>query len=206
MRNITHGRVTAFGLISVCIVMSLTSLIHATRTIEAPQAAPTPVAVVDWLRVTESLNSWTEAKAALNSERQSLEQELDQKLVEIENLSDQLQVLSRGTPTYDETARQFGEMSAQFQGWKEFHNQRLVAKELIEQIKVYNSICDAAQAVADQEGYWLVLWDDSASKTANLDQQQLEDAAQMISTRMVLYAAGAKVDITQKVVDYLNSQ
>lgn len=206
MCNLTQGRITALALMTVCIVMSLTLLIHATKPQQPPLAPGTPVAVVDWLKVTEGLDSWKQTKAALNAERAELDQSLAAKNAAIEDEKTALAVLPRDTPAYDEKARKLGEMRAETQGWAEYHQQRIVAKELREQIKVYNSICDATKAIAQNEGYRLVLWNDSVSKHADpSSQMSLEDAAQMISTRMVLYAE-AYIDITQQVVDYLNSR
>lgn len=201
MKNNSGINGITLGIAIICICLSSVTLLHGTLNKAAVPVEPTAVGVIDWLKVTEDLNSWKDIKAGLNNEKVKLEQELDTRKNKLRELKDSILMLPEGSDARRQQENQYGLDSVSLKSWTEFNQNNLVARELEEQLKIYQAICAAVDEVARQEGYKIIIWDDSTSK--QIDLRNLQDSAQLISTRHVLYTDNS-VDITQLVVEYMN--
>ncbi len=165
----------------------------------ARRAAPTSVAVVDWLEVTQQLTEWQEIQARINDRTQELQEELNVDEKKLQDLNDVLKILPEAER--EPKLRESELLSAQLRAKVQLFEQWMQREELTEQLKIYEKIKEAVAVIAQNEGYDIVMWNDSASKSVNFD--QLQDSAQRVATRHVMYASDA-VDITDQVAAYLN--
>lgn len=165
-------------------------------------AEGTAVAVVDWLAVTDQLTAWQEAKARLNDRKAVFQEELTTREGEVRAIRDNLEVLPADSPAYQQEAAKLRQKTVELQAWAQYAEQEMQRDELREQLTVFKRIEEAVKAIAQRDGYMLVLWNDSRNKAVNM--RELSDSAQRIATRQIIYANDA-IDITDEVAQYLNA-
>ena len=172
------------------------------RSGERPKAPATAIAVIDWLNMTDKLDAWTTVRVELKDKEEAYKKASDEKRAQITAKGDELKILPKEGPAFDQANQEIQSQIAQFKTWSKLEEERLVKMELREQLTLYQKINDAVKAIAERDGWDIVLWNDSGSK--DIDFAHLEESAQLISTRHIFYAADA-VDITETVIQYMNN-
>jgi len=198
-KRFNRNGLAVVGLAACCVFLSGVSMLHARKNVT--RAPATPVAVIDWLGVANGLDEWQEAQATLNDKQTALNQELEQRRSKIVEMEDAYKLFPENSPGYTEQRESLMQEQAMFSAWAETTQNNLVARELVGQLNAYKKIREAVAVVAAQEGYDIVLWADLTTPVVDLT--RLQDSAQRISTRQVLYTSD-QVNITAQVTEYMN--
>lgn len=170
-------------------------------------ASPTPVAVVDWLKVTDNLDEWKEIQAQLQAMGDELREEGDAREAKLKEMQDGYKALPEGTEPFETERNKYLLEAMQYEAWVKFNQARLEDLKMRRQIEIYNKISAAAGEVAKQNGYWLVLWDDSSSKAPKTEDASMQQAAELISRRQVVFVdSQAPVSITDAVAQWMNNE
>lgn len=198
--NTLSSRILLAGLCVAAIAMSTVATLKATS-MESQFAAPTPVAVVDWLAVTERLDEWKAKQVDLSSHKSALEDRMTGIGTEMDQIREDIEVLPPDRQR--EQLRRYRELAFQLEGFRQFAEQDLATEKTTEQLRIYQKINDAVARVAQRDGWQVVVWDDSKSKRINLE--RLDESVELISRRQVFYTAATAVDITDEVVNLMNN-
>jgi Skp family chaperone for outer membrane proteins len=172
----------------------------------AKQAPPTAVAVLD---VNKVLDESAEAKAiaarldAVTSERQK-------KIDEIKNgmkaLQTKIETAPKGSPDRRKWAGELIELEAQGKARSEVLSRITDLEAGPELWNMYVRINEAAKTVAQQQGYDVVIADDSRMPEIPEGRQLLASDVRKTTTDRQLLYVGPRADITQQVIDLLNNQ
>lgn len=181
--------------------VSITLALRA-HSAEQQTARPTTVAVINWLDMTDHLDSWKNVQVTLKDSEDSFNQENESRVNNIKSKQDELKILPPDSDAAKDATQEIKGMIAQYQTWNKLQVERLTNKELHAQLSLYVKINDAVKVIAERDGWDIVLWNDSDSKKVDLD--RLQESAQLISTRHVFYANKA-VDISDTVTQYMNN-
>jgi len=167
-------------------------------------APPTPVGTIDWLAATENLDEWRQMEQRIAERRSEHEQRLAALQNEIETLQGEIEVLPEGSDERRRQNREVARLSIRLQAEDRYAQQDLERMQTALQLELYQKIDAAVTRIAERDGYWIVLWDDSQVK--RVDPRQLSQSIELISRRQVFYTSDEKVDITDEVVDLMNNE
>ncbi|MEO1128170.1 MAG: OmpH family outer membrane protein [Planctomycetota bacterium] len=166
-------------------------------------ASPTSVALVDLGR---ALNALDETQMQ-EEEFQAFQDEVMRHGLELrdrlETLDNELSVMSPDDPNYQ--AKQIEQFRTELQIRDEQKlAQALIAKQFVKlQVQMFDRLIEAAEEYATQEGYDLVVADDSSIEiTDDLPMAELRIA---LASRRVVFAADT-VDITDAMINFMNNQ
>ncbi len=179
----------------------LVGLVAARR----PFANPTAVATINLSAVLDGLNERADAQAGLDASRASFETETEEFRTKMKDLEDRYAVAAEE----DKVAIQneIGLLTVQFDHFQQYSQTKLdVEKALIFQ-RIYRNIRDAAQTMADAEGFDLVVVDDSSTEFSMNRQLRVSlenQVKQQITSRRIIYANPA-VDITKDLIVRMNN-
>lgn len=167
------------------------------------QAAPTAVAVVSISKVLAGLKEREDKEAdlqRLGEQRKSVIDALGEKA---RQLSEELNVLVRGTPDWKSKREEAMRAEAQFRLEAEIAERTLGELQKSMQLALFNKILDSVRAYAEREGYQIVLTNDSGTPIPeDIADQQFISA---VTGRRVAYASEA-VDITDEVALAMNNE
>jgi Skp family chaperone for outer membrane proteins len=202
-----HGLVWSRGLAAVaagCVGLGIAFMAVAQP--GAKQAPPTAVAAVD---VNKVLEDSAEAKAVI-ARLDSVTAERQKKLVEIENamksLQTKLEAAPKGSPDRQKWVGELIELEAQGKVRKEVLTRISDLEAGPELWSLYVKITDAAKQIAAQQGYDIVIADDSfMPQIPEGKQLTASDVRRTTTDRQLLYV-GPRADITQQVITLLNNQ
>lgn len=167
-------------------------------------ASPTSVAVVDWIAVTDKASEWSEMMAQVTKIGEGLMEEDAKTKKSLNDLKESIAVLPEGSDSQQREQDKLIIQSLQYDTWKKFAENKVAMEKARRQIRLYNKITAAVAKIAERDGWQIVLWDDSRSKKP--DELKLNDAADLISRRQVLFARKDAVDITDEVILLLNNE
>lgn len=176
----------------------------ATATASRLAAQPASVATIDLNRVMEGLQSVKERNAALRVKGQERQKELDALQEQLKKLDSDLDQLAKDSKERINIVARGIETRQTLQSKAQIY-QQLINLEKGEVLReAYAQIEAAAKALAEKEGYDLVVVDDRAMIQIpdRASDQEVSLAAQ---SRKVLYA-GASLDITDRIITQLNNQ
>ena len=168
-------------------------------------APPTAVAKINLTRVLDGLNQRASAEQAINEMRGAMASEGEQREKEIREMQDGLTELTGDTlrAAEDELAMKL----LQYQAWVKVSDQQLDVEASLQLRALYRSIREAVDALAEVEGYDLVVVDDSSSEFALNPQSPLSrqmQVRQQIIGRRILYGRDA-IDITEELIVRMNN-
>lgn len=167
-------------------------------------ASPTPVAVVDWLAVTDKVDEWKEMLVQLKKIEDGL-REQDARLVKtLSDLKESILVLPEGSESRQREEDKYILASLESEGLKRFAENKLRTEKAKREVRLYQKISAAVSRIAERDGWQIVLWDDSKNKSPDLN--KLEEAGQLISRRQVFYSRKDAVDITDAVILLMNNE
>lgn len=167
-------------------------------------ATPTSVAVVDWFAVTDKVDEWKEMQAELNKLRDSLLEQDSKTQKALAELRESVTVLPEGSDTRRREEEKYVIQKLQYEAWKQFRDNKMQTEQARMQVRLYNRITAAVAKVAQRDGWSIILWDDSRTKTPV--EGKLDEAAELISRRQVLYSRQDAVDITDEIVLLMNNE
>lgn len=157
---------------------------------------PAVIATVDLEAIFEKTNARTAAEAELASLAETLEAEQDAKRRQIEEMDQDVKGFMPGTAQYDDALRKLMRETYGYQALVEYARQKVEVRraELFQEI--YDQIKTSLKTLAMQNGYDIVLLDDSIVKIQPGNSQQI---IQQISARRMLYGSPT-LDVTNEVI------
>ncbi|MEM9252046.1 MAG: OmpH family outer membrane protein [Planctomycetota bacterium] len=169
---------------------------------QAGQATPTAVAVVDVEQVFQSLKAQTEFEADIQRQREALAQEAQSKQASAQAIQDDLEMLTAGTPAYDEKQAQLERAAIDLQVWQRYEEVKLARQAQTQIERLYRDVVDAIERIATESGYDVVLLE---QERESLQAENIQQLLGQIGTRKVLFAA-SKVDLTDTVIRRMNNE
>jgi Skp family chaperone for outer membrane proteins len=163
--------------------------------------SPTVVGTVDLPQVLDAIAEWQAEVDRSQAAAEKFQQDLRARSEEIEALNADLEDYVLGTPKHAEAERRVKKAAIDlraFMGLAELQETRTKQRAML---RIYNHVRNASAELADRDGYGLIIMDDSAIPIPENSRDVLGD----ISARRVLYAS-ATLDVTQGLIDYMNSQ
>lgn len=168
---------------------------------QAPAQPPLRVAVVNLTRIWEGYQKRVSLEGKLTQLQQTKAQTMREKTEEVNQLSQKLELLAQGSTQRDQAERDLQQKQVESRTLDELSRQEVARKYLEYWDTVYNDICTAADKIAQQEGYDLVLKTaDRKLRTASLPELQGK-----IEGMTVLYST-PRLDLTDKVLTLLNEE
>jgi len=167
------------------------------------QNAPPPVtaATVDLEKVFNNLDARGAEDQRLQTLFEQMQAEDKQRSAELQQLQDALEVEVPGTEKYQQAEERLVRKTLEYQAWVEFKQRQLDREKALVLQKLYNDIKQSLGEMAEQQGYDLILLDDSVKELAPGGEQSVN---QQISARRVLYANPA-IDITEDLIIRMNN-
>ncbi|MEM0915446.1 MAG: OmpH family outer membrane protein [Planctomycetota bacterium] len=169
---------------------------------QAGQATPTAVAVVDVEQVFQSLKAQTEFEADIQRQREALAQEAQSKQASAQAIQDDLEMLTAGTPAYDEKQALLERAAIDLQVWQRYEEVKLARQAQTQIERLYRDVVDAIERIATESGYDVVLLE---QERESLQAENIQQLLGQIGTRKVLFAA-SKVDLTDTVIRRMNNE
>ena len=185
------------GLVAVSAVVAVAWNADASKA----TATPTAIATVDLPRVLEALDESAAEIARSQAAGEEFQKELLARKDILDGLAADLEDFVPGTPKYAEAERKLKKASIDvraFMGLTDLREARTTQRAML---RIYNHIRESAAAIAEQEGYGMVLLDDSAIVIPENSSDELSE----ISSRRVLFAS-ATLDISDQLIEYMNTQ
>ncbi len=167
-----------------------------------PQApAPTSIATFD---LEKTFNALEEKKAADNELKrlaESMKKESDNLAKGLKAMETELEDLQPGTPKHKEMMENLAEKGHNYQAQVEFFRAKMDIDGARMMRQVYQSIRLAAEQLAKERGYAVVLVNDSISP---IPPGTVEEVTRQISARRMVYAS-PQVDVTEELISRMNN-
>ncbi len=187
------------------LVLSLSALAwRADATSTRPPAQPTAIATVDIVAVIDGLKEREVLEESLNVRTNARQEQLTEVVNQIKVLQQNIEESGdRTTDSYKEQVRQMMELRAVAKARSEALNQIVSIDLGTVRREMYNKVAEAINAIADREGYDLVLLDDSKFPLPEnaLDQ----DVYRAIITKSVMFRHDT-IDITTDIITLMNNE
>ena len=167
------------------------------------KAAPSPatVAVIDLERVFAELDELSSAQVDLNNRGQDMTKLNEEKLSQLKMLEDNLSAFAAGTPAMATAEEELLTATIEYETWVKVQERLVDREKALVLEKVYNSVKQAVASMAEQEGYDLVLLNDSIKPLMRGPEQAVQ---QQISARRILYANNT-IDVTEELITRMNN-
>lgn len=175
----------------------------ANRPVAAVKNGPEPSKLVATFDLERTFNALEQKKAAFDkipALADDLQAKVDEKRKELEQVNQDMELLVKGTPKYNQTEERLALLANEYRAYNEFCKMKIESEKGRTLKKVYLDIRKAVQELAEQNNYGLVLVDDSATE---IPPGTLEDLNRQISARRVVYTS---VDITDELIAYMNNK
>jgi Skp family chaperone for outer membrane proteins len=162
---------------------------------------PTVMGTIDLPRVLEALDEWKAEVARSTAAGESFQAELIKRRDNLDALAADLDDFVVGTKQYEGAEHAIKKASIDLRAFMSLADLREARTKQRAILRIYNHIREGTSAVSQQEGYGIVLMDDSAIPISEESSDVLGD----ISARRVLYASPT-LDVTDAIILHLNSQ
>jgi Skp family chaperone for outer membrane proteins len=164
-------------------------------------APPTVMGTIDLPRVLEALDEWKAEVTRSTAAGESFQAELIKRRDNLDALAADLDDFVVGTKQYEGAEHAIKKASIDLRAFMSLADLREARTKQRAILRIYNHIREGTSAVSQQEGYGIVLMDDSAIPISEESSDVLGD----ISARRVLYASPT-LDVTDAIILHLNSQ
>ena len=202
----TMYRISALaGILAVALVLFQTLAVDASRPIRVV-AEPTPVALVNVARIFDQIDERSEwdirieaLKASIRDTAASRQATMQRRLAESEEATDPVQ----RQQIRDEVAL----MQIRFEEWARVKNVEVDREESLKWRSIYRNLRREAARVAENEGYAMVMVDDTVGEIATTPGSQVplqQQVLEQITNRRLLYAT-TTVDISDQVIVRMNN-
>ena len=203
LRQRPHVMPAALAAACVLLTVNLIAPRRAEATAAAKAAAPSAGYVVDLGRLLEGLDEREQLEKDLQARIETRQKQLDEVRKQMNDVREELAIEARGSEPYRERVREMLELEATAKVRQETLQTIIAVEKGTMLVDLYAKISEAAQTVAEREGYDAIVIDDSKG---DLPQQPTEQVAlQQILSRRVLYAA-PRIDVTDNLRTLMNNQ
>jgi Skp family chaperone for outer membrane proteins len=183
------------------IVVPVTVLLAWNAGASRATSTPTAVATIDLPKILEALDESAAEVERSRAAGDAFQKELLARKGKLDGLAADLDDFRVGTPQYADAERALKKASIDvraFMGLTDLREARTTQRAML---RIYNHIRDSAAVVSEQEGYGMVILDDSAIPIA----EDTGDVLGEISSRRVLFASPT-LDISDQLIEYMNTQ
>ena len=166
-----------------------------------PLLSPTVVGTVDLEATFNGLEEWDQLQVSLNQRAESMQQELQRRQDELEGLEADLEDYPEGSDKFKEAMKKFQMAAIELRGYVEFQQrkQQRFNDETI--FDLYDKIKAAAMKLADEQGYVIILVNDSVVEIP----ENTDNILAQISSRRVLFAR-QQMDVTDQLIQTMNAE
>ena len=189
--------IVLLGAIAAIMVVCVYAGAQADR---ARQARPCAIAVVDVSAVFNALDEKPTIDAARDKLRREMKAENDRRVQEINQLKEDRDLLQPG-PAFQEKQRELELAAIELQALQEYQKRRLISERALQTERIYSKITDALGAIAQAEGYDVVLFKERPIDFRAANPQQIDA---LVALRKVLWSK-PDLDITAQVTDKMNN-
>jgi outer membrane protein len=169
------------------------------------QGAAPRIAVVKTGRVFLEMRETQELRASLESEGNRLKNEEKQKRDAIQSLQNERNQLKPDSPKWDELNNRLMDQTLEFQLWVQQTKARAERSQKRQVKALFDQIQQAVEAVAQREGYDLILADQHPELPDNLDQVNIDQVRALLNSRTILFAAN-RIDVSDAVLKELDAR
>lgn len=157
------------------------------------------VATFDLEKTINTIDEYTAGAAKLLEIADGLQAKADDMRKDAEKIKKDLEDLPKGSAKYNAKIEEYASASSEYMAYVEFCKMKMDAEKGRLLKRIYQSVRKAAEELATEKSYAVVLVDDSV---AQIPPGTLEDLNRQISARRVVYT---NVDVTKEMVDRLNA-
>lgn len=166
-----------------------------------PTVEPARVACVDVVQVFNEYDRQQDLSSEMSTLDQQIQAENTRRKQAIEAKRTALSQMDRTDPAFVQQRDELMKLELAYRNWTELMQAQMTREVAAWSQRVYQEILDATAAVAEQQGYDLVLYRDQFVQQPD----NPEALRQQIRSRKVIYAAD-RIDITATVLQALNAE
>jgi Skp family chaperone for outer membrane proteins len=182
-------------------VVLVTLIAHQTLATAAAPTGPSVVATLDLERLFDGLDGRARADADLQAMAEELDAEGVAKRDAIDALKAEMEIYAIGSDKYNEAMEALSLMVLEFEAFMEFGRRKIDVEKALSIKRIYIDIRDGVRNVAQNNGYDVVLVDDSVVQMPSGSEA---DVKRNISARRILYA-NPTIDITDELIQFMNT-
>lgn len=166
-----------------------------------PLLSPTVVGTVDLESTFNGLEEWDQLQVSLTQRADRMQEELNRRQEELEGLEADLEDYPQGSEKFKQAMKKFQMAAIELQGYVQFQQmkqQRFNDEKIFE---LYDKIKMAARTLADEQGYDIILVNDSVVEIP----ENTDNILAQISSRRVLFAR-QQMDVTDQLIQTMNNE
>jgi len=196
-------RSKVFALLAVwCALISVLAVTPwVTAQGQASGASKSPVAVLDVQAVFDQLDERTQIQANLQTQKEELRQEAEDRRQQVNQLQQDLSILQPGSDQYKQKQRQAQLKAIELKAWMEFQNRRVESENALQLERLYRDVVQAAGRVAEENGFELVL----LREEVDFENLKPKQVGAKIYNRKVVWAKSG-LDISDLVIQRMNTE
>lgn len=164
------------------------------------KADKTAVAVVNVAELIAKCQKNQDFQATVQKRQVALQQEQKKRQNAISVMRQDLELLDANGPQGQKKIGEITKALYEFQAWQQIEQQNLLRDQRMFLVELYGDIDSAVAAIANREGYELVLFD---TPSPDFDQLNPEQLVQVIGNRRVVFRS-EKINLTPIVLEKLN--
>ncbi len=165
-----------------------------------PLLSPSVVTTVDLEKTFNGLEEWSQAQADETKRIASMQEEVDRRQETISTMEADLEDYPSGSDKYKEAVKKYTMEALELQGYVQFQQDRQQRRSQSVIFELYEKIKIAARRLADEQGYDIILVNDSVVAIP----ENAENVIREISSRRVLFAR-EQMDITVQLIQSMNA-
>jgi Skp family chaperone for outer membrane proteins len=165
-----------------------------------PLLSPSVVTTVDLEKTFNGLEEWSQAQADETKRISSMQEEVNRRQETIATMEADLEDYPSGSDKYKEAVKKYTMEALELQGYVQFQQDRQQRRSQSVIFGLYEKIKLAAQGLADEQGYDIILVNDSVVAIP----ENAENVIREISSRRVLFAR-EQMDITVQLIQSMNA-
>ena len=165
-----------------------------------PLLSPTVVGTVDLEATFNGLEEWSQVQVSLTQRADQMQEEIKRRQDELESLETDLEDYPQGSAKFKEAMKRYQMAAIELQGYVQFQQRKHQRYNDQTIFDLYDKIKLAARALADEQGYDIILVDDSVVEIP----ENSENILAQISSRRVLFAR-EQMSVTDQLIESMNT-
>jgi Skp family chaperone for outer membrane proteins len=173
---------------------------YQTRAMRRLTLNPAVLATVNLEQAFEGLQEKDQADAELTAMAEELKIQGDELADAIDVLQEEMDAYAVGSEQHQKTMGRWQLMTLEYQAFVEFSRRKIDIRRALTLKRLYQSIKQATQIMAEENGYDIVFVDDSIAEIPNGNETEVR---RQISARRMLYTS-PQIDITDELIARMN--
>ena len=165
-----------------------------------PLLSPTVVGTVDLEATFNGLEEWSQVQVSLTQRADQMQEEIKRRQDELESLETDLEDYPQGSAKFKEAMKRYQMAAIELQGYVQFQQRKHQRYNDQTIFDLYDKIKLAARTLADEQGYDIILVDDSVVEIP----ENSENILAQISSRRVLFAR-EQMSVTDQLIESMNT-